>query len=51
MRIYLAGGFTVMLKEGRERELNNKFPEAKTTASCISWYRMDIKKGNKYKIY
>ena len=26
MRIYLAGGFTVMLKEGRERELNNKFP-------------------------
>jgi hypothetical protein len=41
-------------KKGQERknedilkEVLNKFPEAKTTVSCISWYRMDIKKGNK----
>jgi outer membrane biosynthesis protein TonB len=41
-------------KKGQERrnddilkEVLTKFPEAKTTVSCISWYRMDIKKGNK----
>jgi hypothetical protein len=26
MRIYLASGFTVMMREGRERELHYKFP-------------------------